>query len=137
MMYNLGAHKPRRVRELIEARGADLWYLPSYSPDLSPIEEAFSKVKGLLRKAGARTREALLAAIGEALSAITPEDVAADSATAGTARRFKTCENHYQRELGARLSRAGAEELPHYSTLGPRAEASLRSYSRPWRRLTR
>ena len=76
VMYNLGAYKPRGIRELIEARGAELWYLPSYSPDLNPIEEAFSKVKGLLRKAGARTREALLAAIGEALWAVTPEEAA-------------------------------------------------------------
>ncbi len=51
-------------------------FLPSYSPDLNPIEEAFSKIKGLVRKAGARTREALVEAIGRALAAITPEDVA-------------------------------------------------------------
>ena len=76
VMDNLSAHKPGRVSELIESRGAELWYLPSYSPDLNPIEEAFAKVKGLLRKAGARTREALLEAMGEALSAVTPEDAA-------------------------------------------------------------
>ncbi len=51
-------------------------YLPSYSPDLNPIEEAFSKIKGLVRKAGARTREALVEAIAAALSAVTAEDVA-------------------------------------------------------------
>ncbi len=73
---NLGAHKPDRVRELIEERGAELVYLPSYSPDLNPIEEAFSKIKGLVRKAGARTREALVEAIAAALSAVTAEDVA-------------------------------------------------------------
>jgi transposase len=73
---NLGAHKPRRVRELIEARGAEVLFLPSYSPDLNPIEEAFSKIKGIVRKLAARTHEALTAAIAEALSFITPRDAA-------------------------------------------------------------
>ncbi|MDQ5812904.1 MAG: IS630 family transposase, partial [Actinomycetota bacterium] len=71
VMDNLSAHKGERVRELIEERGCSLIYLPSYSPDLNPIEEAFSKIKGLVRKAEARTREALLEAIGWALSAVT------------------------------------------------------------------
>jgi len=74
-MDNLGAHKPKRVRELIEKRGAELVYLPAYSPDFNPIEEAFSKLKGLLRHAGARTREALLEAMGVALKAVTSQDV--------------------------------------------------------------
>ena len=55
---------------------AELLFLPSYSPDLNPMEEAFSKVKNIVRKAGARTREALNEAMGEALSAVTSEDVA-------------------------------------------------------------
>lgn len=59
VLDGLGAHRTQRVRELVEATGADLLFLPSYLPDLNPIEEAFSKVKGLVRKAGARTREAL------------------------------------------------------------------------------
>jgi transposase len=62
------------VRELIEERGCELLFLPPYSPDLNPIEEAFSKVKGLLRRAGARTREALIAAMGRALDAVTNRD---------------------------------------------------------------
>jgi transposase len=70
VMDNLGAHKPRRVRELIEERGCELLYLPPYSPDYNPIEEAFSKIKNLLRKAAARTREALVEAMGAALSAV-------------------------------------------------------------------
>ncbi len=74
VMDNLSAHKGERVRELIERRGCELLYLPSYSPDLNPIEEAFSKMKDLLRKAEARSREALLEAIGAALSAITDRD---------------------------------------------------------------
>jgi len=74
VMDNLGAHKTERVRELIEGRGCELWFLPAYSPDLNPIEEAFSKVKARLRKAAARTREALVEAMGEALSAVTLQD---------------------------------------------------------------
>jgi transposase len=74
VMDNLTAHKGDRVRELIEERGCELLYLPSYSPDLNPIEEAFSKIKGILRKAEARSREALIEAAGRALEAITPQD---------------------------------------------------------------
>jgi transposase len=74
VMDNLGAHRPKRVRELIEARGCELMYLPSYSPDYNPIEEAFAKIKNLLRKAAARSKEALLDAIAAALSAIGAED---------------------------------------------------------------
>ena len=74
VMDNLGAHKPRRIRELIEAAGCKLLYLPAYSPDYNPIEEAFSKVKSLLRKAAVRSKEALIDALGAALSAVSPED---------------------------------------------------------------
>ena len=62
------------VLHLVEARGCELLYPPPYSPDLNPIEEAFSKVKVLLRRAGARTREALVEALGRALAAITADD---------------------------------------------------------------
>jgi transposase len=75
VMDRLGAHRTQKVRELIEERGAKLWLLPSYSPELNPIEEAFSKIKTLLKKAKARTREALLETLTRALSAVTPEDV--------------------------------------------------------------
>jgi transposase len=74
VMDNLCAHKGERIRELLESTGCELLYLPSYSPDFSPIEEAFSKVKGLMRKAEARNREALVEAIGKALDAITVRD---------------------------------------------------------------
>jgi transposase len=74
VLDNLGAHKGERVRDLVEARGAELLFLPAYSPDYNPIEEAFSKVKALLKKASSRKREALIKAIGQALSAVTPED---------------------------------------------------------------
>jgi transposase len=62
LMDNLSVHKSKWVRELIEERGGELWLLPSYSPDFNPIKEAFSKVKNLIRKAKARTLEALFAA---------------------------------------------------------------------------
>ena len=74
VMDNLTAHRAERVRELIEGRGCELVYLPSYSPDFNPIEEAFSKIKRLVRKAEARTREALVEEIGSALSAVSSED---------------------------------------------------------------
>ncbi len=74
VMDNLSAHKGERVRELIEGKGCKLLYLPPYSPDLNPIEEAFSKIKGLLRKATARTREALMEALGVAISAVSSAD---------------------------------------------------------------
>jgi transposase len=70
VMDNLGAHRPKKIRDLIEARGCELIYLPSYSPDLNPIEEALSKVKHLLRKVAARTKEALIEAMGRALAAV-------------------------------------------------------------------
>lgn len=75
IMDNLSAHKGGKVKEIIEGRGCELVYLPPYSPDLNPIEQAFSKVKGLLRKAEARTRESLIEAMGLALSAVSARDV--------------------------------------------------------------
>jgi len=75
VMDNLSAHKGARIRELIERVGCELLYLPPYSPDLNPIEEAFSKIKGLLRKAEARSRDALIEAIGKALEATTSQEV--------------------------------------------------------------
>ncbi len=76
VLDKLGAHRPKRIRELIEARGAELVFLPSYSPDLNPIEEAFAKIKNTLRKVGARTHEALAEARSWALSEVTPSDAA-------------------------------------------------------------
>jgi len=83
VLDRLGAHRTEKVRDLVEARDAQLLFLPSYSPDLNPIEEAFSKIKGIVRKAGARTREALVEAIARALTAVTPEDAAGWFAHAG------------------------------------------------------
>jgi transposase len=77
VMDNLSAHKGERVRELIEGRGCDLIYLPPYSPDFNPIEQAFSKLKGYLREACARSRKTLMElmeVIGAALRKITISD---------------------------------------------------------------
>ncbi len=78
VMDNLSAHKGERVKELIEERGCELLYLPPYSPDFNPIEEAFSKIENLIRKAGARVHEALLVvALGEAICEVGEEDARA------------------------------------------------------------
>ncbi len=74
VMDDLNAHKGERIKELIEERGREVVYLPPYSPDFNPIEEAFSKIKRLLRKVEARTREALVEAIGAAISVVTASD---------------------------------------------------------------
>jgi transposase len=74
VMDNLTAHKGERVRDLIEGRDCQLLYLPPYSPDFNPIEEAFAKLKGLVRRAEARSREVLIEAMGQALEALTARD---------------------------------------------------------------
>jgi transposase len=74
VLDNLSVHKAASIREAIEARHCELLFLPAYSPDCTPIEQAFSKIKALIRGIGARTREALLDAIRFAVAAITPED---------------------------------------------------------------
>ena len=74
ILDNLSIHLGSRVKQAIEARGCRLLFLPAYSPDFSPIEEAFSKIKTVLRRQGARTREALQEAIAQALDLITATD---------------------------------------------------------------
>jgi transposase len=74
LMDNLSVHRSKWVRELIEERGCQLWLLPPYSPDMNPIEEAFSKVKALLRRAKARVLETLFEATEDALGAVSTED---------------------------------------------------------------
>jgi transposase len=74
IMDNLSAHKGEKVRQIIEAKGGQLLFLPTYSPDLSPIEEAFSKVKAVLRGIGPRTRDDLYKAIEYAITTITAND---------------------------------------------------------------
>src|SRR5215210_6738875 len=77
VMDNLRVHKTERVKEMIEAAGVEILYLPPYSPDFNPIEEAFSKIKNLIRKAGARVREVLVEAIGAAIREVSAEDARA------------------------------------------------------------
>jgi transposase len=74
IMDNLSPHKNSQVIELIEKAGAKVLFLPAYSPDLNPIEKMWSKIKEYLRAAEARTHEALIAAMGEALAKVTPQD---------------------------------------------------------------
>ena len=76
IMDNLGSHKGAAVREAITAAGAELRFLPPYSPDLNPIENAFAKLKALLRKIAARTRDALWNAVAAAIRAVTPAECA-------------------------------------------------------------
>ncbi len=87
ILDNLSSHKVAGVRERIEQAGAKVLYLPPYSPDLNPIEKAWSKLKQLLRAAKARTPEALLEALRNALPQITPDNAKA---------WFRTCVNWVQ-----------------------------------------
>jgi transposase len=86
IMDNLGSHKGRAVRQLIRAAGAKLFFLPKYSPDLNPIEQVFAKLKHLLRKAAARTVEAVCVAIGKVLGTFSPEECANYFRNSGYAR---------------------------------------------------
>lgn len=85
VLDNLSVHKAERIRQAIEARQCQLLFLPPYSPDYTPIEQAFSKIKALLRRLGARTQETLWEAMRVAVEAITPEDASAWFAHAGYA----------------------------------------------------
>ena len=90
LMDNLSVHKSKWVRDLIQEHGCQLWLLPSYSPDMNPIEEAFSKVKNLLRKAKARTLQALFEATAEALGSVSEEDARGFFEACG----YKTAQDH-------------------------------------------
>jgi transposase len=85
VLDNLSVHKAERIRQAIEARHCQFLFLPPYSPDFTPIEQAFSKIKAVLRRIGARTKETLWEAMRVAIEAITPEDAAAWFAHAGYA----------------------------------------------------
>jgi transposase len=89
VMDDLAAHKGEAVAALIRAAGAEVRYLPAYSPDLNPIEKMFSKLKALLRTAAARTVDALIEAMGPALRAVTPRDLAG---------WFRSCGYRYDHE---------------------------------------
>ena len=83
IMDNLSSHKGAAIREAIEAAGATLCYLPPYSPDFNPIENAFAKLKALLRKAAQRTVEGLWRVIGRVIDLFTPQECANYFAAAG------------------------------------------------------
>ena len=85
VLANLSVHKAASIRQALAARGCDLLFLPPYSPDFTPIEQAFSKLKAILRGLGARTHEALWEAMRVALDALTPADAVAWFAHAGYA----------------------------------------------------
>lgn len=85
VLDNLSVHKAASIRQAIESRGCELLFLPPYSPDCTPIEQAFSKLKAILRGLGARTRESLEQAVGLAVEAITRDDAVAWFAHAGYA----------------------------------------------------
>jgi transposase len=109
VMDNLSAHRPKRIRELIEQKGCELVYLPSYSADYNPIEEAFAKIKSLLRKAAARTKEGLVEAIGAALSAITATDARVTLSMPDTVRWVICCETRCT--TGGEAYSAGYQQL--------------------------
>jgi transposase len=87
VMDNLASHKVAGVKEAIERAGATLHYLPAYSPDFNPIEQAFAKLKAALRKAAARTFDALIEAIAQALADFTPKECANYLANSGYRRQ--------------------------------------------------
>jgi transposase len=121
---NLKVHYSDRAREAIEARGAQLWYLPPYSPDYNPIEEAFSKVKTFLRSAAPRTLNDHSTAIWAALRTVTPQDAAGWFAHAGyrTLRpqhRTRSPRRRQPRGLSFWLSGASPVLLPQRSTSIP------------------
>ena len=76
ILDNLGSHRSDKIRQAIEAHGATLLYLPKYSPDLNPIENAFAKLKAALRRAAARSTEALWTCIGQIIGTYTPRECA-------------------------------------------------------------
>ena len=86
IMDNLGSHKGKAARQLIRSAGAKLFFLPKYSPDLNPIEQVFAKLKHLLRKAAARTFEAICLALDKILHAFTPDECANYFANSGYGR---------------------------------------------------
>jgi transposase len=90
VLDNLSVHKAERIRQALAARGCDLLFLPPYSPDFTPIEQAFSKLKAILRGLGARTHEALWEAVRAALDAIIPADALAWFAHAAYALPART-----------------------------------------------
>ena len=114
---NLQVHYSERARAAIEARGAQLWYLPPYSPDLNPIEEAFSKVKTFLRSAEPRTLEEHSTAIWDALRTITPQDAAGWFAQAGYGPPHRRSPTRSSPRRPIDIVRSTAPDAPRVITL--------------------
>ena len=91
VMDNLASHNVKGVKEAIEQAGATVRYLPAYSPDLNPIEQAFAKLKAALRKAAARTFDTLVEAIADALDTFTPEECKNYIVNSGYRRQSRKC----------------------------------------------
>jgi transposase len=107
IMDNLPSHKVKGIREAIAAAGADVRYLPPYSPDLNPIEQLFAKLKALLRKAAPRTFDDLFTAIADAIALITPQECANYVANRGYRHSTSKC----SRATSIVRKNPGAEEL--------------------------
>ena len=119
VMDNLPSHKVAGIREAIEAAGAELRYLPSYSPDFNPIEQFFAKLKALLRKVAARTIEALIAAIAEAQ----PKSV---RKSAKTTLRTKAIAANYENAPSAAKSGSARSDRSAFATCSPGRAAAAR-----------
>jgi transposase len=113
---NLKVHYSDRARRAIEARGAQLWYLPAYSPDLNPIEEAFSKVKAFLRSAEPRTLDEHSTAIWAALRTITPQDAVGWFAHAGYGKRRRRPQRSARRRSASTMRSARRRAPPAAGT---------------------
>jgi transposase len=122
---NLKVHYSDRAREAIEARGALLWYLPPYSPDLNPIEEAFSKFKTALRGAEPRTLEDHSSAIWAALRTITPQDAAGWFAHAGYLPGHRRSSRRSTPRRPAATVTSGVSDAPRTTVLHVPAGVSL------------
>ena len=122
---NLKVHYSDRAREAIEARGAQLWYLPPYSPDYNPIEEAFSKVKTFLRSAQPRTLDAHSTAIWAALRTITPQDAAGWFAHSGYLPGQRRSAQRSSPRRPDPFVTSGASDLPRTTVLHVPAGVSL------------
>jgi len=143
VMDNLGAHRPKRIRELIEGRGCEIIYLPAYSPDYNPIEEAFSKIKGLLCRAAARSKGALVEAICVwRCRRSVPQTPGASSSTLATVHRFSyretRCESSFPKgrsHVRTRCyeSKTAAGRPPRRRTAEPPSAEPGEPYARPGR----
>jgi DDE superfamily endonuclease len=131
-MDNLLAHKGHTVRELIKKRRCELLYLPPYSPDHNPIEEAFSKIKSILRKVEARTKEALVGAMCAAILASLLRMPEISSSTAGTDCRLSQYDGRC-RDAGTHYAPTTyrAKRLPRLGFKSTIAAASVMTRSQP------